>query len=597
MFFAIVSNRISKSRQEGQLISPKGPEPDKLRAMSSAFQPTDCFLKQAKKSTLPLFVVTTDDYEGWLNSAPEAIKLWLKARNFKAKAGAVCLLPADDGGAVGAVVTVSDPTCPWDYAGLPRALPEGSFDAEPELPQDVATALCLGWALGAYQFARYKRKAFKRPLLVWPEEAERTTVLALSEGICLARDLVNTPASDMGPEELADAAKKLAKTHNADFKVITGESLLKKNYPMIHAVGRASSREPRLIDLRWGKSKHPKLTLVGKGVCFDTGGLDIKPGQFMKLMKKDMGGGALVLGLAHAVMSQKLPVRLRVLVPAVENSVSGNAMRPLDVLSTRKGITVEVGDTDAEGRLVLGDALFEADSESPDLLIDAATLTGAARVALGTGMPAIFAHKTSTWRALEEAADRSDDPLWRLPLHRPYRSTLESKVADISNIGADGYGGAITAALFLDEFIGRETDWIHMDTMGYNLAHRPGRPAGGEALGLLALNEMLSRRYGKKADKPLMPSSDSSDPAPENSPEEQASQEPRADEPRTTESNSEPEAAPTIRRDTARKTAASPRAKKVLSRAASAKKPTAKKKTSPRRAPKKAAKKSPRAKR
>lgn len=556
--------------------------------MSSAFQPADCFLKQAKKSTLPLFVVTTDDYEGWLDSAPEAIKLWLKAKAFKAKAGAVCLLPADDGGAVGAVVTVNDPTCPWDYANLPRQLPEGSFDAEPELPQDVATALCLGWALGAYQFARYKRRAFKRPLLVWPEEAERTTVLALSEGICLARDLVNTPASDMGPEELAEAAKNLAKNHNADCKVIQGESLLKKNYPMIHAVGRASSREPRLIDLRWGKSKHPKLTLVGKGVCFDTGGLDIKPGQYMKLMKKDMGGGAFVLGLAHAVMSQKLPVRLRVLVPAVENSVSGNAMRPLDVLNTRKGITVEVGDTDAEGRLVLGDALFEADSESPDLLIDAATLTGAARVALGTAMPAIFAHKTSTWHALEEAAELSDDPLWRLPLHRPYRSTLESKVADISNIGADGYGGAITAALFLDEFVGKNTDWVHMDTMGYNLSHRPGRPAGGEALGLLAMNAMLSRRYGKKLSALLSPSPDS--PGAElDSPSEPVAQEeesaPASDE------TTPPAAIP------ARPSPPAPRAKKVLSRGSGSKKSTAKKKTNTRSTSKKVTKKSVRARR
>ena len=463
--------------------------------MSSLFQPADCFQKQPKKSTLPLFVVTTSDYGGWLESAPTAIQEWLKSRHFKAKPGAVCLLPSEQGGAVGAVVTVGDPLCVWDYANLPRSLPEGSYDAEPELSEDVATALSLGWALGSYQFTRYKRKSAKRPLLVWPDDADQKTVLALSEGICLARDLVNTPASDMGPEELAAAAKKLAKAHGAKFTVTVGDALLKKNYPMIHAVGRASSSAPRLIDFTWGKEKHPKLTLVGKGVCFDTGGLDIKPGQYMKLMKKDMGGGALVLGLAHVIMSRNLPVRLRVLVPAVENSVSGNAMRPLDVLDTRKGITVEVGDTDAEGRLILGDALYEADSESPDLLIDAATLTGAARVALGTSMPAIFSHKTSTWNALEEAAQQTDDPLWRLPLHRPYRSSLESKVADISNIGGDSYGGAITAALFLDEFVSKKTDWVHMDTMGYNLSHRPGRPPGGEALGLLAFDAMLMRRF------------------------------------------------------------------------------------------------------
>ncbi len=464
--------------------------------MWTGFNPSSCFLKSAKKGTLPLFIVTVADYPTWLESAPALTRTWLATRKFKPKPGACALLPSLDG-VEGAVVTVGDAERLWDYASLSRTLPPGSYDAEPDLSAEVAKALCLGFALGSYQFNRYKKKERSLATLVWPEQADRPKVLALAEGICLCRDMINTPASDMGPAELESEALRLAKTHGAQLKVIEGDALLKKSYPMIHAVGRASSRAPRLLDMVWGKAKHPKITLVGKGVCFDTGGLDLKPPQYMKLMKKDMGGAALVLGLAHALMSQKLPVRLRVLVPAVENSVSGNAMRPLDVLSSRKGFSVEVGDTDAEGRLILADALFAADEEAPDLLIDAATLTGAARVALGTALPAIFGHSDVTWAALERSSRITHDPLWRMPLHVQYRSKLDSKVADLCNISSDGYAGAITAALFLREFITKERDWIHMDTMGYNLEARPGRPTGGEALGLLAFEHMLSERYGK----------------------------------------------------------------------------------------------------
>ncbi len=464
--------------------------------MKSGFVPSKCFESRRTKSTLPLFVVKKEDYKEWLASAPSPIGEWLKASSFSPRVGACALLPQEHG-VVGAVVIVSDGTEAFDYADAPRTLPKGTYEAEPELSCEVADALALGWALGCYTFERYKKRKSERPRLVWPEEANQKWVLGVSEGICLARDLINTPASDMGPEELSRAAKDLAKTHQAKCKLIVGDALLKENFPMIHAVGRASDRAPRLIDLVWGRATDPKLTLVGKGVCFDTGGLDLKPAQYMKLMKKDMGGGALVLGLAHALMSRKLPVRLRVLVCAVENSVAGNAMRPLDVLTSRQGITVEVGDTDAEGRLVLADALTLASSESPDLIFDAATLTGAARVALGTAMPAVFTRRDSTYQALETASRATNDPIWRLPLHRPYRSKLNSKIADLSNISPDGYAGAITAALFLDEFVGEGLDWVHMDTMGYNLETRPGRPAGGEALGLLAAEHMLSLRYTK----------------------------------------------------------------------------------------------------
>lgn len=469
--------------------------------MKTGFSPSSCFEKSPPKGCLPLFIVTVADFPEWLRSAPEPLRKWLEARKFSAKAGACALLPSV-AGAEGAVVTVSDPTCLWDYASLAKSLPSGTYDAEPDLTTEVATAFSLGFALGSYQYTRYKKKSRKLATMVWPPRADKKTVLAIAEGIFLARDLVNTPASDMGPEELADVAAHLAKKHEAVCKLIVGDALLKKNYPMIHAVGRASMREPRLIDLTWGKNKHPKVSLVGKGVCFDTGGLDIKPPPYMKLMKKDMGGAALVLGLAHTIMSLELPIRLRLLIPAVENSVSGNAMRPLDVLSSRKGLSVEVGDTDAEGRLVLGDALFEADSEGPDLLIDAATLTGAARVALGTAMPAIFGTQETTWAALERASEKTHDPLWRLPLHAAYRSKLDSKIADISNIGNDGYAGAIIAALFLQEFVSKDQDWVHMDTMGYNVDGRPGRPVGGEALGLMALFELLLDRYGTKRKTP-----------------------------------------------------------------------------------------------
>lgn len=469
--------------------------------MFSGFVPSDCFSKKRKKSTLPLFVVAVSDFDGWRDSAPPSIKKWLVSSKFRARAGASCLLPADAGPA-GAVVTVDDASCLWQYANLPSQLPLGDYEAEPELPADMANALALGWVLGSYRFERYKRKKTKRPTLVFPESTEQNKVLALAEGICLARDLINTPASDMGPEELAAAVKSLGKEHGATVTTIVGDALLKKNYPMIHAVGRASPRAPRLVDLRWGKEKGPLLTLVGKGVCFDTGGLDLKPGPYMKLMKKDMGGAALMIGLAHALMKEKFPIRLRMLIPAVENSVAGNAMRPLDVLESRKGITVEVGDTDAEGRLILADALVEADRESPDLIIDAATLTGAARVAVGTGMPAVFSRLDETWRALERVCDDCADPMWRLPLFSGYRSKLNSKVADISNIANDAYAGAIVAALFLAEFVDKNRDWLHLDTMGFNVDSRPGRPVGGEALGLMTLHAMLTERYASCGSAP-----------------------------------------------------------------------------------------------
>lgn len=467
------------------------------RPMHPGFSPRLAFVEASKTPYASLFLTTVADFETLDLSSQHRAEL--RTLQFAPRPGALALLGSGDS-ALSAIFVVERYDRAFDYGALPSRLPRGSYRIASSHDGAIQTAIALGWALGSYRFDRYKKASGGETRLVWPRDAERAKVLRLAEGICLARDLVNTPAADMGPAELADAAKALAKRHGAKFAVIEGDALLSKNYPMIHAVGRASSRAPRLIDLRAGTSG-PLVTLVGKGVCFDTGGLDLKPAAFMKLMKKDMGGAALVLGLAHSLLERKLPVRLRVLVPAVENSVSGNAMRPLDVLPTRKGLTVEIGDTDAEGRLVLADAITEAISEKPDLLIDAATLTGAARVALGTQMPAIFASRTSTWQALELSSERAWDPLWRLPLFAGYRSKLDSSIADLNNVGSDTYGGAITAALFLQEFVGPAQDWIHMDTMGYNLDARPGRPVGGEALGLLALDEFLGQRYGAASSK------------------------------------------------------------------------------------------------
>lgn len=488
------SEKESKKKSSAQGAKKKSAKNKPLDSVLGASDPAPCFENARDDSTLPLFVVHEADFAEWLSSAPAAIEAWLSAREFRGRAGACAMVPGLDGPAGAVVVTGSAP-CLWDFANLPRTLPAGSFEVEPELEPQMADALVLGWALGSYRFERYKKKKRSRlPRLVWPEAADRAG-FAIAQGIYLARDLINTPAADMGPRQLAEVAKVLADRHDAKYACIEGEQLLKKNYPMVHAVGRAASESPRLVEFTWGKAKDPKVTLVGKGVCFDTGGLDVKPAQYMKLMKKDMGGAACVLGLAHAIMEYKLPVRLRVLVPAVENAISGNAMRPLDVLTSRQGMTVEVGDTDAEGRLILADALAEAESEDPDLVIDAATLTGAARVALGTGMPAIFCTRGETWQQLEQAAENTFDPLWRLPLHEPYRRQLDSKVADICNIGSEPYGGAIVAALFLREFVSKKRDWVHMDTMGYNTNSLPGRPLGGEAMGLRALFSMLQERY------------------------------------------------------------------------------------------------------
>ena len=447
---------------------------------------------------LPILAFGKAAFKKWLEAQPSARRGWIEVAGFTAEPGSVCLLP-DDRGALEAALFGWDKDDFWSWAHLPAKLPGGVWRIDGALTPSQANAAALAWGLGHYQFSRYKTKQpddKTKPRLTWPAAAERDLTLRLISAIGLARDLVNTPANDLGPEELAAVAVGLAQKHEgAECRVIVGDALLEENYPTIHAVGRAASRAPRLADLRWGDPAHPKLTLVGKGVCFDSGGLDLKPASGMKNMKKDMGGAAVALGLADAIMDAKLPVRLRVLIPAVENAVSGDAFRPLDIIKTRKGLTVEIGNTDAEGRLILCDALAEADMEKPDILLNFATLTGAARTALGPELPALFSRHDSLADALLKAGRQENDPLWRLPLWTPYRNMLDSKIADINNASDSPHAGAITAALFLAEFVSPDTHWAHIDLFAWNPGSKPGRPEGGEASALRALYAMIRQRF------------------------------------------------------------------------------------------------------
>ena len=453
-------------------------------------------LKKSSKSAIPLDVVAKDGFAAWRDSLDAAGQAWVKAVRFDAGTGAKTLIPDGKGGIGSAALGVPDLDAVWGLGGGSRALPEGDYAIRTPLTSAQATRAAVAWALGAYAFDRYAKKPRGKARLVWPKGADRGLAEAIVAGVALGRDLINTPANDMGPEELAAAAKALAKTHKAKIKITVGDDLLKQNFPTIHAVGRASDRAPRLIDMTWGDAAAPKVTLVGKGVCFDTGGLDLKPATGMLNMKKDMGGAANVLVVAAMIMGTGLNVRLRVLIPAVENSVSGNAFRPRDVITTRKGLTVEIGNTDAEGRLVLCDALTLAMEDKPDVVIDCATLTGAARVALGPSLPALFANDDALANDILAAGLAADDPLWRLPLHQPYKKMLDSEVADLNNVSSGGFGGAITAALYLHAFAEDTAPWAHIDMMGWNQATTPGRPQGGETQSAHALFEMLRRRYG-----------------------------------------------------------------------------------------------------
>jgi leucyl aminopeptidase len=454
-------------------------------------------LTDETSGAITISAVDKQSLKSWLGAAPARDRAWLKTLGFAAEPGKFAFVPGSGGRRSRVVVGASLEREPmWALAGLPDALPEGRYRLDARLDRERATKVALGWALGAYAFTRYKAPKRRFATLVWPGQADRQEVERLARGVFLARDLINTPAEDLGPPELAAAASKVAKQYDARCTVISGDELLKKNYPTIHAVGRASSRPPCLIDLRWGKKNAPKVTLVGKGVCFDTGGLDLKPAANMLQMKKDMGGAAVVLGLASALMGAKAPIRLRVLIPAVENSVSANAIHPLDIIRTRSGKTVEIGNTDAEGRLILCDALSEADSENPGLLIDCATLTGAARVALGPEVQALFCNDDALAETILRAAVDVADPIWRLPIWKPYRRLIDSKVADFNNVADGAFAGSIIGALYLAEFVRESTPWAHLDIMASNTRGQPGRPEGGEATGLRALYRAIRQRFG-----------------------------------------------------------------------------------------------------
>jgi leucyl aminopeptidase len=450
------------------------------------------------RSAVPVIALTKEQLPARLAEVPEDRRNWLGAIGFAADPGKFALVPDGAGGLACVFVGVA-PAEPgggiWALAGLPETLPEGSYRLA-ALPKGTdPTSLALGWALGTYAFTRYRAKPAPKAALVWPDGADRARALRLAAAAFLARDLVNTPAGDLGPEELAATAVKVAEAAGACHRTIVGDQLLAENYPTIHTVGRASTRPPRLVDIGWGDPAAPKVTLIGKGVCFDSGGLDLKPASGMRLMKKDMAGAAIVLALAQAIMDAQLSVRLRVLLPLVENAVSGDAMRPLDIVRTRKGLTVEIGNTDAEGRLILCDALAEAGSERPALLVDIATLTGAARVALGPELAALFCNDEPLAERLLAAAAAEDDPMWRMPLWGPYRKMLDSEVADLNNVSESPHAGAVTAALFLREFVPEGIPWAHLDAMAWNPQGRPGRPEGAEAPALRALYAHLAQHF------------------------------------------------------------------------------------------------------
>lgn len=449
-------------------------------------------------SAIPITFVTKASWPGIKESLSAEARNFAEANVYTAKPGSYLALPGADGRIAQVLFGIEDDDAKhrdlFRPGALPGLLPAGTYRFA-NAPHDARLA-ALAFALGSYLFGRYRKAETPEVRLVPPDGVDAAELSRLADAATLARDLVNTPSNDMGPEELEAAAKQVADRFGARFTSIVGDDLLEQNHPLIHAVGRASTRAPRLIELVWGDASHPKVTLVGKGVCFDTGGLDLKPSSSMLLMKKDMGGAANVLALAQMVMDAGLKLHLRVLIPAVENAVAGNAFRPMDVFPSRKGITVEIGNTDAEGRLVLADALALADEDKPDLLIDMGTLTGAARVALGPDLPPFYTQDEALAADVARCAAAENDPLWRMPLWAPYDSWLDSKVATINNAPSGGFAGSITCALFLQRFVEHARSWLHLDIFAWTPSAKPGRPEGGECQAARALYKLLSERYG-----------------------------------------------------------------------------------------------------
>ncbi|MEJ0042493.1 MAG: leucyl aminopeptidase family protein [Rhizomicrobium sp.] len=455
-----------------------------------------CLVKSARNA-IPLHAVTKDGLKRFLADLPRRDAAILKSTGFAAGEGELKLVPNAAGDIGTAVLGLGKGDDKLALAVFSEQLPAGIYRFA-DVPDSVGGANgALAWILGTYQFTRYKKGKTLAARLVLPDGVDGEEISRIAAGIFLGRDLINTPANDMGPEELAAAARDVAKKHGAKFSVVVGEALLKQNYPLIHAVGKGSARAPRIASFTWGRADAPKVTLVGKGIVFDTGGYDLKPASGMLSMKKDMGGAATVLAIADMVMGAGLDVRLSVFVPAAENAVSGNAYRPSDVFRSRKGLTVEIGNTDAEGRLVLADALAEADADAPDLLIDIATLTGAARTATGFELPPFFTDDEALAADLMKHAALASDPMWRLPLWRGYESALNSTVADLTNNPNYGYAGAITAALFLNRFVEKAKSWVHLDIAAWVDRPKPGRRAGAEPTAARAIYSLLKERYGR----------------------------------------------------------------------------------------------------
>lgn len=456
------------------------------------------FFTGHEKNTTPIIPLSPNSLKQWLKDKPDSWKNWVAQNEFQAKDHQLCLIPAEDGSIDHVLVGAEENANPtWVLAKLPTQLPRGDYRVDSAWTEQQITQAMIGWGLGAYTFEAYqqnKQDIMDTPHVLVPHQLfDRVT--SFVDAIYLVRDLINTPANHMMPEQLSNVASQLARQFGANFSEVVGDALLEENFPTVHAVGRASEHPSRYLEITWGDTSHPRLTLIGKGVCFDSGGLDIKPSRFMRLMKKDMGGAAHALGLANLVMENNLPVNLRVLIPAVENAVSGNAFRPGDVLRTRSGKTVEIDNTDAEGRLVLCDALTDAVADDPSMVIDFATLTGAARVALGTEVPAYFCNTESVSEELDQHAKENQELVWQLPMYTDYLDQLKSDYADLLNCSPEGYGGAITAALFLNEFVPENIPWIHFDVMAWNNRQRVGRPKGGEAMGLFTVFSYLESKY------------------------------------------------------------------------------------------------------
>ncbi len=447
---------------------------------------------------IPVHLVSETGWDSLQNALAPIERGFASASGFAPKAGRLALLPAEDGSLARVLFGLGDPAAvTFDRfltGKLPGLLPAGDYRLIPAEGIDPAEA-ALAWLLGSYKFERYRKPGPARPRLVVPDGVDATRIERIAAAVAAGRDLINTPSNDLGPAEIEAAIRGLGERFNATVSVVTGEAL-RTEFPLVHAVGAASPRAPRLIDLTWGPEGAPRVTLVGKGVVFDTGGLDIKPSAGMLLMKKDMGGAAAALAAAEMIMGDGLPIRLRLIVPSVENAISGEAFRPGDVIRSRAGLTVEIGNTDAEGRLILADALALAEADEPELLIDFATLTGAARVALGPDLPAFFTGDEGLARAVAEAGAKVHDPVWRLPLHPPYASLLDSKIADLNNVSGGPFAGAITAALFLRRFAPKTGAHLHFDLYGWNPSSKPGRPEGGEVQTARLVHALVADRYG-----------------------------------------------------------------------------------------------------